>query len=67
MRVVTLNLWMPGPSLERWSAEASTRLDLIGDELAALSPDVVCVQETWVGAAAHLAYRAGLSRRPARR
>ena len=65
MRIVTLNTWKnEGPYLRR--------LDLMARGLAALAPDVVCLQECFAGAgrdtAAHLASALGLNRhaRPAR-
>lgn len=65
MRIVTLNTWKnEGPYLRR--------LDLMARGLAALAPDVVCLQECFAGegrdTAAHLAGALGLDRhvRPAR-
>ena len=65
MRIVTLNTWKnEGPYLRR--------LDLMARGLAALAPDVVCLQECFAGdgrdTAAHLARALGLNcyARPAR-
>ena len=58
MRIVTLNSWKNEGDYPR-------RLDLMARGLAALSPDVVCLQECFAGAgadtAAHLASALGLN------
>lgn len=57
MRIVTLNTW-------KNEGDYLRRLDLMAGGLAALSPDVVCLQECFAGAgwdtAAHLASALGL-------